>query len=186
VRAAAANILVWLVSIAGCDAGEITSGMPRAGSPDGGGGGGDELDGASADPVDGSVGGGMWEAELAFCVDETNRYREMHDLPALARDGALEDYAAVGAEIDHESGEPHKHFLDTNGGGLASAENEIPRWPVSQFGSVENVIREGIEMMYDEGPGGAHHDAIVGDYQRLGCGIWLAGDLVTVVQDFGG
>lgn len=73
----------------------------------------------------------------------------------------------------------------TQGGGVAVAENEIPRWPVSMVGSVEAVIREGIEMMMDEGEGGPHHHTILGAYTKLGCGIYKSGDIVTVVQDFG-
>lgn len=182
-RAIAGSLLLALAAFA-CGSGEITSGEVANAQLDGGGPGG--ADGGGGEGADAASGGGMWEAELAFCVDETNRYRAIEGLPALARNAALEAYAAEGAEIDQESGEPHKHFLDTNGGGIAAAENEIPRWPVSQFGSVHNVIREGLDMMMDEGEGGDHHDTILGGYQRLGCGIYRAGDVVTVVQDFGG
>src|SRR5690606_31253499 len=129
--------------------------------------------------------GDGWEAELVFCVEETNRYRAMLELAPLERSAALEAYAAEGARIDHESGQPHKHFSDTGGGGIAFAENEIPNWNVSQLGSVEEVIRAGLAQMWAEGPGGGHHDNMAGDYGTLGCGIHLAGGGVTVVQDFG-
>jgi hypothetical protein len=36
-----------------------------------------------------------------------------------------------------------------------------------------------------EGEGGPHHDAILGPYTALGCGVYREGDTVTVVQDFG-
>jgi hypothetical protein len=190
-RAIAGTIgLALCAALAACGAGEITDGARTArldgglggdGADGGnGGGGGDPDGGASAD-----AGGAMWEAELVYCIEETNRYRALADLPPLSRSAALEAYAAEGAQIDQESGEPHKHFLDTQGGGIAVAENEIPGWPVSMFGSVHDVIREGIEMMMDEGEGGPHHDAILGPYSALGCGIYRAGDVVTVVQDFG-
>ena len=194
-RAIAGWLLCGLAAPAlGCGTGEITPGGTQQARLDGGGGDGDgdedggatgdEDGGGGGDPAD--AGGGMWEAELVYCIEETNRYRALADLPPLARSAALEAFAAEGAEIDQQSGEPHKHFLDTNGGsGLAAAENEIPRWPVSMFGSVHNVIREGIEMMMDEGEGGPHHDTILGGYSKLGCGIYRAGDIVTVVQDFG-
>ncbi|HEU5058797.1 MAG TPA: CAP domain-containing protein [Kofleriaceae bacterium] len=188
-RANAGWLLLALASAPlGCGTGEITpAGGQQAqldgglgGDPDGGAPAGD---GGAGDPADASA--GMWEAELVYCIDETNRHRALADLPPLARSAALEAYAAEGAEIDHQTGEPHKHFLDTQGGGIAAAENEIPRWPISMFGSVHNVIRDGIDMMMDEGEGGPHHDTILGPYSALGCGIYRSGDLVTVVQDFG-
>jgi len=187
-RAIAGTLGLCLAAAFGCGTGEITSGETQEARLDGGGPGGGGADGGSG--ADGGnaadASSAMWEAELVYCIDETNRYRGLADLPPLTRSAPLEAYAADGAEIDQESGEPHKHFLDTQGGGVASAENEIPRWPVSMFGSVHNVIREGIDMMMDEGEGGPHHDAILGPYQRLGCGIYRSGDIVTVVQDFGG
>ena len=167
---------------AGCSPGEVTGpgGLARADASPGGGGGG----GGGAGEADGAPGAGL-SAEIAFCAEEINRYRAMREAAPLERSAALEEYAATGAAINHESGEPHKYFADTGGGGIALAENEIPRWSVSQFGSVENVIRQGLALMFDEGPGGPHHDNMVGPYGTVGCGIHLDGDLVTVVQDFG-
>ncbi len=190
-RAIAGLLSIGLAAaLAACGSGEITADTQTArldgglggGSADAGGGGGGGPDGGGGSALDAS--GAMWEAELVYCIDETNRYRALADLPPLARSAALESYAAQGAEIDQVTGEPHKHFLDTEGGGIASAENEIPGWPVSMFGSVHNIITEGIEMMMDEGEGGPHHDTILGSYSALGCGIYRAGDDVTVVQDF--
>ena len=189
-RATARTLLVALAAATACGTGEITiDGVSSAGLDGGGaGGGGGGAGGGDGDDTDAAPGGGggMWEAELVFCVDETNRYRAMIDAPPLSRNAALEAYAADGAEIDHQSGEAHKHFIDTQGGGIAGAENEIPAWSVSQWGSVHDVIREGLELMWNEGPGGGHHDNMAGGYQRLGCGIYRSGDAVTVVQDFGG
>ena len=167
--------------LGGCGPGEVTGPGARGADarPGGGGDAGVSAGGADAAP------GAPFAAELAFCAEEINRYRAMRDAPPLERSAALEEYAATGAAINHESGEPHKYFADTGGGGIALAENEIPRWSVSQFGSVENVIRQGLALMFDEGPGGPHHDNMVGPYGAVGCGIHLDGDLVTVVQDFG-
>lgn len=131
--------------------------------------------------TDASVSGGTDEA---FCVDETNRYRAMVSEPPLARSAALEAYAAEGAEIDGTAHQAHKHFQDTNGGGIAFAENEIPWWPLSDFGSVREIVRAGLALMWAEGPGGGHYEIIRGPYTALGCGIFVNGDEVTVVQDY--
>ncbi len=173
--------IIGLALAAACGSGEITSGSPQSARLDGGLPGSPDGGGAAGDP---DASGATWEAELAFCIDETNRYRAGAGLDPLARSAALEAYAADGARIDQEAREGHKHFLDTNGGGIAFAENEIPWWPVSMFGSVHDVIEEGIAMMIAEGEGGPHHDTILGPYAKLGCGIYREGDVVTVVQDF--
>lgn len=121
----------------------------------------------------------------AFCVEETNRYRAMHGRPAVAWSEALEDYADAGAEYDHHAN-PHDHFRSNNGGGIAFAENECPRWDLS-FGGGDLVALVGacIEAFYDEGPGGGHYENMMGDYGTLGCGIYQEGTSVTIIQDFG-
>jgi hypothetical protein len=40
------------------------------------------------------------EAELTFCVNETNRYRATQGLSAVARSSALDAYAAAGAQLN--------------------------------------------------------------------------------------
>jgi hypothetical protein len=164
--------LVVGLGLAGCGVGAIED---DGGGGAGGGGGGGGGDGDAA--VDAS--------DLAFCVEETNRYRATIGLSPLRRSDALEAYAADGARIDHESGEPHKHFLDTGGGGIAFAENEIPRWPLAGFGTVRAIITQGLADMWAEGPGGGHHDNMATSQPALGCGVYQADGLVTVVQDFG-
>lgn len=129
---------------------------------------------------------GPFEAELALCVSETNALRSSAGLPALKRSAELEACAAAAAAEDHRSGNPHGHFQRTSGCELALAENELPRWLLpSQAGALAGVIRSGLAMMWDEGPGGGHHDNIVGaKYTDIGCGIFISGDSVTVVQNF--
>ena len=121
------------------------------------------------------------DSELAYCVAETNRYRATVSVPALARSSALEAYAAVGASVDGSAHAAHQHFRSTNGGGVALAENEIPWWSSS---SVHQVIQNGLAMMWNEGPGGGHYENMRGPYTQLGCGIFVNGSEITVVQDF--
>src|SRR5687767_5938954 len=83
-----------------------------------------------------------------FCVEETNRYREMNGRPLVVRSAALEAYANEGAEVDHH-GNPHDHFSQTNGGGIAFGENECPRWDLSfGGGDLVGLVRECIEAFY--------------------------------------
>jgi len=121
----------------------------------------------------------------AFCVDETNRYRAMDGHPAIERSAELEAYADEGAEYDHYAS-PHDHFGDTSGGGIAFAENECPHWDLSfGGGDLQQLVAQCIKAFYDEGPGGGHYDNMMGDYAHLGCGIYIAGTDVTIVQDYG-
>ena len=39
-------------------------------------------------------------------------------------------------------------------------------------------------MMWAEGRGGGHYDNLAGRYTQVGCGVFVDGDLVTVVQAF--
>jgi uncharacterized protein YkwD len=128
-----------------------------------------------------------YEAELQRCVDVTNQYRATNGKSPLARSAALEGYAAEGAQYDAARNSPHGHFMATNGGGIAWAENEIPGWDTSWGnGTVIGVVDEGLEAMWDEGPGGGHHDNMnSSDFTELGCGIHVTGNgEVWVVQDF--
>jgi uncharacterized protein YkwD len=125
-----------------------------------------------------------FEAELALCVDETNRYRAMQGLPALRRSPELERCAAAAAATDHRDRQPHGHFMATQGCGIAFAENEIPWWPLSYAGSLRGTIVQGLADMWAEGPGGGHYENMRGNYSELGCGIVFVADEITVVQNF--
>jgi uncharacterized protein YkwD len=124
------------------------------------------------------------KADLELCVAEVNHYRRKLGLRPLKRASDLEACAAEGARADHTSGQPHGHFVGTQGCGIAFAENEIPRWPLDYAGSVTNTIKKGIADMWAEGPGGGHYENMKGDYTELGCGIFVDGNAVTVVQDY--
>jgi uncharacterized protein YkwD len=122
----------------------------------------------------------------AVCVDETNRYRAMKGKPPVARSSELEDYADEGAMVDFNSS-PHSHFIRTNGGGIAFAENECPKWSLAQQGggTMSALVGACIGAFYSEGPGGGHYENMMGNYGKLGCGIYQSGDRVTIIQDFG-
>lgn len=122
--------------------------------------------------------------DLEYCVAQTNEYRASIGRPALSRSSALEAYAAAAAPHDSAARAAHRYFRKTDGGGVAYAENQIPWWPLPRYGSVHEVIRSGMAMMWAEGRGGGHYDNIAGSYTEVGCGIFVSGGQVTVVQAF--
>jgi hypothetical protein len=47
-----------------------------------------------------------------------------------------------------------------------------------------------LKLLYDlaygaPGPGGDHHENMLGEYRTLGCAVHVAGGGVSIVQDFG-
>jgi uncharacterized protein YkwD len=124
---------------------------------------------------------------LQHCVDVINSYRAQISVPAYARSSSLEAFAATGAQSDSQTGEAHGHFVSTNGGnGIAYAENEVPGWPLDQYGSITDVIDQGMQMMWAEGPGGGHYDNMAStDYTQAGCGTYVTSDGdVWITTDF--
>ena len=108
--------------------------------------------------------------------------------PPLARSAALEAYAAQGAMIDTLAMQAHKHFSDTGGGGIAYAENECPSWLGWSLGpgdTIQSVVADCFALMWAEGPGGGHYENIIGNYAKLGCGIYVSGSAITITQDYG-
>jgi hypothetical protein len=138
----------------------------------------------------GSSGGGATslpteatDIDLMFCVAETNRYRTSVGKSQLTRSSDLEAFATAGAQEDGQKHQAHAHF-DRLFGGPAFAENELPWWPIAQFQTVQETLRQGIAVFYQEGPGGGHYQNLLGPYTQVGCGVYIANGEITVVQDF--
>jgi hypothetical protein len=122
----------------------------------------------------------------AFCVSETNKYREMVGLEAVARSAELEAYAQEGAEIDFGT-VPHMHF-GTDGGGIAAAETQCAQqegWMIADGESEKTIVAQCVRSFFEEGEGGAHYAILTGPYTRVGCGIFQQDGKITVVQDWG-
>lgn len=129
---------------------------------------------------------GPFAQEREYCVEVLNDFRADASLPALRRAAELEECATAAAHADADSGQPHGHFTTTRGcNGTAFAENEVPGWPLERYDSVNEVILQGAQQMYDEGPGGGHYENITGDYTEVGCGVLVTdADEVWVVHNF--
>ena len=128
-----------------------------------------------------ATGTANYASELAFCADQTNRYRASVGRPSLARSEALEDFAAQAAEHDALARVAHQHFVQTNGAGVALAETEILWW---RSNAVNPVVEGGLAQMWRVGPGGEHYDIMSGNYTQIGCGVFVSNGEVTVAQDF--
>jgi hypothetical protein len=122
----------------------------------------------------------------AFCVNQTNKYREMAGVDPVERSSELEAFAEEGAEVDFDS-QPHMHF-GSDGGGVALAENECPQqggWTLAAGESENTVVAQCIRAFYEEGQGGGHYENLMGPYTRVGCGVYEQDGKITIVQDFG-
>ena len=120
-------------------------------------------------------------AETTFCVNEVNRYRNIAGLQPLTVTPALEAFATESARTDTVARQPHLHFTQTNGGGVALAENELLWWPSR---NVHAIIAQELAAMWAEGPSGDHHQNMAGPYTQVGCGIFVSGHEMSAAQDF--
>jgi uncharacterized protein YkwD len=174
-----------------------SSGSSSGGSSSGGAGSdgassGSSSSGASSGSTGGGSGGTSDDAGasaefLQHCVDDINMYRATIGVPPYTRSSSLESFAAQGSESDAMTGEAHGNFISTNGGnGIAYAENEIPGWPLDQYGSVTAITDQGMQMMWAEGPGGGHYDNMASTmYTQAGCGTYTTSDgSVWITTDF--
>jgi hypothetical protein len=123
------------------------------------------------------------DADLMFCVSETNRYRAMLSRAPLTRSSALEAYATDGARIDQQANQPHQHFISGNGGGVALAENE-QTIPANTTVSTQSAMASMLSLFYSEGPGGGHYQNIMGGSTQVGCGVYRTADVMTITEDF--
>lgn len=123
--------------------------------------------------------GGFMDADLLFCVNETNRLRATAGRHALSRSSAAEQYAQAAAESDHASGIPHGYFSSHPVNG---AENEVLRQAVGI--TARQAIQMSVNGFWSEGPGGGHYHNMANNWNSVGCGVVGSGGLWTVVQEF--
>ena len=122
------------------------------------------------------------DADLAQCVDTINAYRAAIRKPPMERDARLEQIAGRAAEQDYLAGDPYQHFALTGGEGYANAENEIIT-SATQHGTLRDGINFGLKSFWNEGLSGGHYQNMV-KYSRLGCGVYIDGDNLSLAVDF--
>ena len=171
---ACVSLLTISIGLAGCSTGSPTE--PTSTSPPT----------AATPPASPTVPNGTSHpAEQTQCVEFTNAYRATLQLPAYPRASALDTFATAAAQNDGQSHMAHQHFYATNGGGVSSAENMIPWWPLAQHHTIEQILRTGLAQMWAEGPGSGHYENMRSTrYRTMGCGIYVNNGEVTVALEF--
>jgi hypothetical protein len=144
-----------------------------AGAGDDGGAASTEEGGAPVATSDGGAG----TAVLAHCLATLNTYRAQANVSALTESSALESYAAAASSSDAQSGQTHGYYAGNDGNGVSSAESELPGWPLDQYGSLSDMIDQGVAAIFQQGPGAAPYDNLVNaTFTQAGCGVAQTGD----------
>lgn len=137
---------------------------------------GNGTSGGASSSSDVVAGGDGSAADL--CVQTINDYRKTQNLPALTRWTDAESCADGQAKSDGETKKAHGAFPKCG----EFAQNECPGWP----GPASKMIPDCLKAMWNEGPGGGHHDAMASaKYTKVSCGFaTVSGGAVWAVQDF--
>ena len=115
-----------------------------------------------------------------LCVATINLHRATLSPapPPFVRWPAEDACTATEAQEDSVSGTAHSAFGSCN----ESGQCECPGWP----GPIEQMIVDCLQSMWDEGPGGGHHDMMASpDYTMVACGFFTtsSGD-IWAAQDY--
>ena len=117
----------------------------------------------------GGATGDPFEQARIDCVDRINGFRATEGLAPLERWTDAEACTDEQAALDAQSDETHPNFGMCN----ESAQNTCPGWR-----SVESVIEQCLQGMWDEGPGepytlhGHYINMSNPDYTRVACGFY--------------
>ncbi len=132
---------------------------------------------------------------VRYNVEQLNAYRARSGAAPLLYDARISAFALAGSrqlEGDHH---PHAHFAahaqGAPGFGSRSAENQgdpngVPPLDADRVKSGKKQIDLMLKMMFDEGPGGGHHDNMLNArYRRIGIGLHTtAGGMLYLTNDF--
>ena len=152
----------------------------------GNGTGGASSAGASSAGSAGSAGAGPsgdpYAQARQDCVDRINAFRATEGLPPYERWTSAESCIDGQAQSDSISGEAHGAFGDCD----ENAQNECPGW-----GSVDDIIQDCLQDMWDEGPGqpfeehGHYINMSSTDYTMVACGFFETADGdIWAIQNF--
>ena len=174
VRTPAAIALVILVTSCGDDPDALSGSGTRRGRS--------SSSTSSSSGSSGSSNGGelvgTGETAHELCWSTINEYRERDGLPPLERWTDGEACADGEAKSDAETNRPHGAFPRCG----ELAQNESPATP----GPPEEGIPKCLAMMWAEGPGGGHHDAMASTkYKKVACGVFVTSrGAIWSVQNF--
>ena len=126
--------------------------------------------GRGGDAGTGATDGSDPSTLLSLCVGEINEVRNQNGAFPYAESTQLEAYAAQAATSDAMSGQSHGYFEQTNGGGVASTENEYDGAQIDPGGTAQQVLSQG--LLDDEQQGGGGLGNLVTDqFSQVGCGF---------------
>jgi hypothetical protein len=150
--------------------------------------------------------GDPWPSDplVKFNVDRLNDYRRKHGAPPLAYDAKISTFALAGSRQLAKDHTPHAHFnakikaalgdpeamKGGSGFGSRAAENQgdwngIPQLDADPARNGRKQIEITLQLMYDEGPGGGHHDNMLNPkFSRVGVGLVYVGPKMYLTNDF--
>ena len=131
---------------------------------------------------------------LRFNLELLNGYRARAGVRPLLYDAKISAFALAGSkELAHDH-EPHAHFRahaeGAPGFGSRSAENQgdpngVPPLAPEPLSSGKKQIATMLKLMFDEGPGGGHHDNMLNPrYRRVGLGVYEPNGTLYLTNDF--
>jgi len=134
---------------------------------------------------------------VKYNVDQLNKYRANAGVPPLKYDAKISGYALDGSKqlsVDHTA---HAHFLATSKDqmghvlGTKTAENQgdwngVPELVAGdKIANGKKQIDVMLKMMFDEGPGGGHHDNMLNPkMKRVGIALYYSGGKLYLTNDF--
>lgn len=141
---------------------------------------------------------------VKFNVDKLNEYRKKHGAPPLAYDAKISAFALEGSKQLAKDHTAHAHFnarikgqlgdkgaLEGKSGfGSRAAENQgdwngIPVLDPDPAKNGRKQIELTLQIMYDEGPGGGHHDNMLNPkFRRVGVGLVVVSGKLYMTNDF--
>jgi len=131
---------------------------------------------------------------VKYNVDQLNVYRKKAGVPALLYDAKVSAFALEASKQLSSDHKPHAHFIAKAKGhpslGTKSAENQgdwegVPAMDKDPLVSGKKQIDIMLKIMFDEGPGGGHHDNMLSTkYKRVGIGLFYSQGKLYLTNDF--
>jgi len=131
---------------------------------------------------------------VRYHLELLNEYRAHAGVHPLLYDAKISAFALAGSKELARDHEPHAHFRahaeGAPGFGSRAAENQgdpngVPPMAADRVASGKKQIAIMLKLMFDEGPGGGHHDNMLNPkYRRVGLGIYEAGGTLFLTDDF--
>ncbi len=134
--------------------------------------------GSSGDSGDSGDSGTAGGSPAEICVATINEYRATKGLPPYTRWTDAESCTDGESQSDAMTLRGHGAFGKCG----EFAQNECPGWP----GPAGTMIPQCLKVMWAEGPGGGHYDAMASrKYAKVACGFGTASDgSIWAAQNF--